>query len=383
MSIYRPRGTKLWHYDFQRGGRRFCGSTRVTNKADAKEVERQAKKAAETEVEAARDAKDAPATLGGAVLRYWDEWGQYQSNASDLRRDLGRIVDRIGKDKALADITDDDVTRLVAWRRGHRVSRRRKRARAPGAEDPLITPAQVNRSTTQALRRVFRRAIRKWKIVLPQEPDWSDHMLEEPRERVRELRSDEDEALADAMDPDYETLRRFSLVSGLRMRESLLQWSQVDFGAASITTTGKGGEPIHLPLTGPMREILMARRGHHPVWVFTYIAKRARQGRGRGLRYPITASGLKTHWRRRKARAGITDFRWHDNRHTFATALLRETGNLKLVQRGLNHRKIETTAKYAHVLDDELRAGMERAAERIGRARPAKKSRGKSRGAGV
>src|SRR5260370_786454 len=76
---------------------------------------------------------------------------------------------------------------------------------------------------------------------------------------------------------------------------------------------------------------------------------------------PITAEGLNTHWRRRRAAAGVKDFRWHDNRHTFATQLLRETGNLKLVQRGMNHRSMTTTGKYAHVLDEDLLAGMEAA----------------------
>jgi site-specific recombinase XerD len=90
-----------------------------------------------------------------------------------------------------------------------------------------------------------------------------------------------------------------------------------------------------------------------------------------GRRYPITAEGLKTHWRHRRAAAGIKDFRWHDHRHTFATQLLRETKNLKLVQRGMNHRNIATTAKYAHVMDDDLLAGMEAASQkRRGNSQP-------------
>jgi site-specific recombinase XerD len=39
---------------------------------------------------------------------------------------------------------------------------------------------------------------------------------------------------------------------------------------------------------------------------------------------------------------------------------LRETGNLKLVQRALNHRNITTTTKYAHVLDNEVADALER-----------------------
>ena len=70
-------------------------------------------------------------------------------------------------------------------------------------------------------------------------------------------------------------------------------------------------------------------------------------------------SGLKTAWKRIRAAAGVFDFRFHDYRRDFATKLLRETHNLKLVQKALNHADIKTTAKYAHVLDDEVAAGMD------------------------
>src|SRR5262249_55638184 len=46
--------------------------------------------------------------------------------------------------------------------------------------------------------------------------------------------------------------------------------------------------------------------------------------------------------------------RFHDFRHDFGTKLLRATGNLKLVQRALNHTNIKTTTRYAHVLDDQV-----------------------------
>jgi len=42
---------------------------------------------------------------------------------------------------------------------------------------------------------------------------------------------------------------------------------------------------------------------------------------------------------------------------------LRETGNLKLVQRALNHSNIKTTIRYAHVLDAEVASALERVTE--------------------
>lgn len=58
------------------------------------------------------------------------------------------------------------------------------------------------------------------------------------------------------------------------------------------------------------------------------------------------------------SKAGVIDYRFHDNRHTAVTRLLRATGNLRLVQRLLGHSNIETTTKYAHVTDGDLAAGM-------------------------
>ena len=50
----------------------------------------------------------------------------------------------------------------------------------------------------------------------------------------------------------------------------------------------------------------------------------------------------------------------HTLRHTFATNLLRQTKNLRLVQKALGHSNIETTVVYTHIEDDELEAAMKR-----------------------
>ena len=118
---------------------------------------------------------------------------------------------------------------------------------------------------------------------------------------------------------------------------------------------------VSVPITDTIREILWPLLGHHPEMVFTYIAKRTRKAQKlvKGQRYPVTYSGIKSAWKRIRASAAVTDFRFHDFRHDFATKLLRETRNLKLVQQALNHADIKTTTKYAHVLDDEVAAGLD------------------------
>ena len=105
-------------------------------------------------------------------------------------------------------------------------------------------------------------------------------------------------------------------------------------------------------------------RDQHETAVFTYLCRRTRtcdtshRKFVRGRRYPITYNGLSTALRRSFARAGIADFRLHDLRHTSATCTLRATGNLKLVQKLLNHSALSVTEKYAHADLDDLRQAM-------------------------
>ncbi len=58
--------------------------------------------------------------------------------------------------------------------------------------------------------------------------------------------------------------------------------------------------------------------------------------------------------------AGLTykEVHPHTLRHTFATDMLRQTRNLRLVQKALGHERVTTTQIYTHIVDDELEAAM-------------------------
>ena len=162
-----------------------------------------------------------------------------------------------------------------------------------------------------------------------------------------------------AMRADYAAFFAFARASGLRLDECLLRWSEVDWSARQIVKLGKGGRRVVVPITSEIREILWPLRGHHPEFVFTYVCERADHGRVKGQRYPLTYNGVETFWRRLRLRAGVVGFRFHDYRHDFGTKLLRETGNLRIVQKALNHANIKNTLRYAHVLDSEVAEAME------------------------
>ena len=45
-------------------------------------------------------------------------------------------------------------------------------------------------------------------------------------------------------------------------------------------------------------------------------------------------------------------------RHTFATELLRESKNIRLVQKALGHSSLSTTMIYTHIVDDDFEQAM-------------------------
>lgn len=355
MSVY-PRADGIYVYDFRIKRVRFYGPTGCRSKREALEAQRTAKDAARQKLKIIQDQRTGPLTVNAAFDRFWLEVGQfYKGSYHELVfNGLAWMLAELGANTLIRDIGPNRVTELVA----------RRRARGP--DGSRVSNATVNRSVTELLRRILRRAGNKWEQTA-QKIDWTEHLLPEPKERVRELRDQEEAQLVQSMRPDYWPAIAFKLESGFRRNEVVgLSWPHIDFAARAIAVTGKGGKASTIPLTTAMAAILSPLRGHHPVKVFTFRAPRtavnptSRKRYIKGQRYPITEAGLKTAWRRHGGRAaGLEDFRLHDARHTTATRLLRESGNLKMVQKLLRHEDIATTGKYAHVFDADLREAME------------------------
>lgn len=377
MSVYRDKRSPYYKFDFQHNGNRFHGSTKCTTRRDAEKFEAAELEKAKALVKATRRSK-ASLAIDDVADRLWTDSAQYDAEPKATETNLARLIEYFGKEKWLTDIDHAAAKDLVAWRRGHRVSRRGKRTKEQEAALPLVSNATVNRSATKVLQRLFTFA-KSEGAVFENEPKWDELILPEPEERVRELQDDEATALDEAMRADYGPFFDFVRASGMRLKECVtLRWSEVNFGTKQIVRIGKGRRRVVFPITPAVRGILFPLQGQHGEFVFTYVAVygNKRLGRVRGQRYPLTYTGAKTAWQRLRTGSGLKDFRFHDFRHDFGTKLLRDSGNLKLVQKALNHRDIKSTLRYAHVLDEDVAVAVERLAE------SRKKSRSKLREVG-
>lgn len=365
MSVYRDKRSRYWQFEFQIQRRRFYGSTERHDELEAREVEKEKRREALAQLERERAEQRAPLTLGRACDRWWNEHGQHLADAK-IKSALDKIAKILGRDTPLHDIIDDRVSHLVAERR--KDTRRDSTVMERGRKRILkraITPTTVNR-TIDLLRRVMRRAKENWNAYLPNEPTWKKHRLKEIKRPVREISATEEQALDAAEDFDYAELRRFAIITGLRRRELLITWSQVDFDLATIQVQVKGGGWRTIPLTREAYAMLWRRRGHHPEFVFTTKSKRNWKNwrdpddrRMKGERHPITYDGFGSHKDRAWQKAGVKA-RIHDLRHTTGMRTLRKTRNLRVVQELLGHTDIKTTATFYTAANvEDLRQAME------------------------
>ncbi|MBY0432223.1 MAG: site-specific integrase, partial [Rhodospirillales bacterium] len=268
----------------------------------------------------------------------------HQPSAETTFYFLGALSDGLGPRRHLDEITASDLAVYVAKRRAH------------------LSNASVNREL-ECFRRVLRRASQVWGVQ-GLTINWRALLLPEPPGRDRHLSEDEERRLFQAVAeirPDMEPLIRFAILSGVRLANAIgLTWADVDFTAGTIKFRVKsrrpGGDRHVLPISQGMLVLLANERTNHEGYVFTYEARHRRMGIG--TRHPYTTTGWRKTWKRILEQAGIEDFRFHDLRHTAGTRILQATGNLALAQRLLGHKDISTTLRYAHVVMDDLRAGL-------------------------
>lgn len=195
--------------------------------------------------------------------------------------------------------------------------------------------------------------------------DWAAVRTPESREGLfgRELPVASEKTLYERLRPDMHDFAEFVIVHGHRAGFTrCMEWAHVDFDAGVYRIRRKTKTPgdhfTEYPMTSTARRLLVAQRGRHPKFVWTYEVERRHGRHRRGDRRPLTKTVI-----RQQLGAVLKDlmgkFRVHDLRHTAARRTLRKTKNLRAVQRVLGHSDVTTTAIYADVMHDDIRAAIE------------------------
>ena len=329
---YRPKGSRFWHYDFQIRGRRFHGSCGTEDYAAAKAVEASARV----------DAGKAPEvtgrfTLDQALGTYWLDVCQHQNSARVAKSQFAGILSIMDGKKPMDALTNADLMKFVARRRAE------------------VSNATVNRQL-QSLGRALRHMVKIHGAKMP-EIDLLALQTPEPEERVRALSWDEQERLFQHLRPDLKPFVTFALMTGARLATICdLQWQDIRDDDGRMTFRVKGAKTMRFPLSRDIRALLSALPHsdlpEHRRYVFTYEVQN-RKAKPRRRIIP-DGGGLMEDWRKALEAAEVYNFRFHDLRHTFATRMLRATGNIKLVSRLLGHADVETTSRYAHVMDEDM-----------------------------
>lgn len=229
-----------------------------------------------------------------------------------------------------------------------------------------ITPQQVERALNQLAQErgwkpatwnrlkalaslAFRLAVQNGKA--PANPVRNVRRKREDSARTRWLAPEEEARLRAAIEAHYpDQLPAFllSLNTGMRRSEQYQRiiWDGVDFEQRRLWVPGsKNGTARNIPLNDAALGALLALRDRA-------------DGTGNVMRAGVGGHGklagqeLKTpkQWFAAACRkAGLTDYTWHANRHTFASRLVMAGVPLRSVQELMGHKSIVMTCRYAHL----------------------------------
>jgi len=287
-----------------------------------------------------RDRGKVQPTMNELADRYISEYAAEHkkpvSISEDKRNLKNHILPMLGK-RLVVDVSHGDISTLA-------------RAVRNGKTNGRGGPISANR--VLALTSKMMSLAESWGIA----PRHSNPCLDVPRyretARERFLSDDELRCLFDALreaepvSPAAVATIRLLVLTGCRRGEILnLRWDEVDLGRGLLMLgdTKTGRRAVHL--SPPAQEILagLPRMANSP-----FVIAGSRPGRPfRGLARP---------WNKIRDRTGLNGVRIHDLRHSFASLAAAGGASLLLIGKLLGHSNQATTARYAHLSADPLRA---------------------------
>jgi len=148
-------------------------------------------------------------------------------------------------------------------------------------------------------------------------------------------------------------------LTGCRVGEILsLKWEHVDLSAGLLRLADAKAGARNVPLGAPAIALLSDLPRDGSPWVVA----------GMGAGEPLSVWTLESAWQRLRKRAGLTDARLHDLRHTTGTYAGAAGLNAFIVRDLLGHKTLAMTGRYVERDTDPLRAAADHVSGRIAAA---------------
>jgi integrase len=261
-------------------------------------------------------------TWKDAVVKWLTDMSHKKSIQTD--KEILRYLNQHLQDKQLDEINKSCIDAI----KSHKLS--------TGASN-----ATVNRMLA-LIRAVLNAAAKDW--------EWLDDaprvkMMPTVKSRIRWITKQEANRLFHELPEHLEAMARFSLATGLRESNVTgLEWTQIDMQrrcAWIYADQAKAGKSISVPLNEDAMIVLRKQMGKHKTHVFAYKGN------------PIGIANTKA-WRNALKRAGISDFRWHDLRHTWASWHVQSGTPLHVLKELGGWADLTMVLRYAHLSSDHL-----------------------------
>jgi len=245
-----------------------------------------------------------------------------------------------------------------------RPCKKRPNNRARKLQGHKPTPIRANRMG-EVLRKMFTLAM-EWEWRADNPAQGFHRRIENARERF--LSPDELVRLAAALDAATDqraaSIIRMCMLTGARVgevRNARFEQFNLDYAIWSKPASTTKQRKVHrVPISQDVVAIVRQRQLVVPSgnpWVFP----------GDAIGKPVRE--VRRFWVKVQKEADLPDVRIHDLRHTFASLLVSGGASLEIIGRLLGHSQMQTTQRYAHLMESPLRAGVDSVAS-IFRPRP-------------
>ena len=289
-----------------------------------------------------------------------------KTNASDQQSMLTKLVKPHWGKKLVAEITPHDVAKLrnIISKGRARPSKEKPNNRARKLQGAKPTPIRANR-VGEVLRKMFTLAI-GWGWRTDNPASAFKKRLENERERF--LSQEEISKLAEVLDAAVDQraagIIRLCMLTGSRVgevRQARFEQFNLELGSWSKPAATTKQRKIHrIPISADVAAIVRQRMLLVPKanpWLFP----------GDTPGQPVKE--IRRFWINVQKDAKLPDVRIHDLRHTFASLLVSGGASLEMIGKLLGHSQMQTTQRYAHLMDSPLRAGVDAVASMF-RPRP-------------